>query len=242
MNLSLRKPAALLSVIVVVVELNFRLLNVLTDLFARVLDAITEPEASAYLPITDEESGDAVLIIDCSWSMAETDWKPTRLGGAQEAGKSYCDHLLSKDPKSRVAIVAYGGTAKVYCPLTEVSNIEKLHKAIDAIDYRDATNIRSGLKKAQQLIKNSVRQVQLCVLSDGHNNIPPSPVNIAEALKERATIECIGIGKQSAVDEELMKQIASPTPDGKGKRYRWIGSKERLVKEFQNLAGRIMRS
>ena len=41
--------------------------------------------------------------------------------------------------------------------------------------------------------------------------------------------------------EEVLREIASERSDG-SKRYRWIGDKERLVRHFERLAGRISRT
>ena len=85
------------------------------------------------------------------------------------------------------------------------------------------------------------RPCRIVLLSDGHHNYGRDPRPLAETLKHRAIIECIGIGGQPHdVDEALMRDIASPDGRG-GKRYRWIGDRQQLVERFEELAGGITR-
>lgn len=92
------------------------------------------------------------------------------------------------------------------------------------------------------MLENSTGACQVVLLSDGHHNCGASPRAVAKKIKEKAILECVGIGgRPSDVDTRLMKAIASERPDGT-KRYRWIGEREELVKHFTDLAGGISRS
>ena len=184
---------------------------------------------------------DCVLVVDASGSMESDDWPPTRLDGAKEASKEFCRRLALEDSDARIAIVAYGCDAETYCPLITARELTRLEQAIDEIDSLGSTNMRAGLKQALYLLSHSQRDCQVVFLSDGENT-GHSPYPVAAKLREKAVINCVGIGgSPSDVDEGLMKKVASEYPDG-SKRYRWIGDRERLVKHFQNLAGRITRS
>ncbi len=186
------------------------------------------------------EQRNSVLVIDASGSMMDDDWPPSRLGAAKEAARAFYSRLANEDPHARVAIVGYGCNAKVYRPLTEAQNTSELGAAIDRIDSLGSTNIRAGLNEAFQILRRAHGTCDVVLLSDGHNT-GRNPKPIAKDLKQRAVISCVGIGgSPDAVDEELMKWMASEYPDG-SKRYRWIGDKERLVQHFHKLAGRITR-
>ena len=114
--------------------------------------------------------------------------------------------------------------------------------AIDQVDIMGSTNMKAGMKKALRLLNRyRGRTCQVVLLSDGHNT-GGSPRNVGGELKEFAVVECVGIGgSPDDVDETLLKALASAGPD-RTPRYRWIGDKERLVRHFHNLAGRITRA
>ena len=185
---------------------------------------------------------DAVLVIDKSPSMRSNDWKPSRLKAAQQAAHAYVERLRQEDPTARVAIVAYGRKARVMCGLTLVSNVKKLRRAIDGIRTCVRTNITAGVETAYALLKFETGTCQVILLTDGEHNTGEEPYDIATRLREIATLETIGIGgTPSDVNEDLLKDISSSYPDG-SKRYHWIGDEERLVKEFDELAGRLARA
>jgi hypothetical protein len=185
---------------------------------------------------------DAVIVADASSSMDKKDWKPNRLGAAQEASEAYITRLMNEEPEARVSIIAYNDDAKLILPLTSVSKMHILEKAIKSIKAKGCTNIASGLSLAYDQLKNSHSIGHVVLLSDGWNNTGKNPRTLADKLKVHAVIDCIGIGgKRSSVDELLLKCIASSYPDG-SKRYRWIGDKQKLVRHFHNLAGGLVRA
>ena len=140
-----------------------------------------------------------------------------------------------------MAIVVYGRKANLVCNFTDATRYKTLESAIDSVRIIGSTNINSGLKSALDVLDGSHSDRQVVLLTDGCHNTGPDPRPMSDRLRELAVVECIGIGGTPRdVDEELLKYIASPYPDGT-KRYRWIGDKERLVQHFHNLAGRIVR-
>ena len=182
------------------------------------------------------------LVLDASGSMMDTDWKPSRLGAARDAAKAFARRLSDEEPDALVAVVAYGCLAKTVCHLTPARELSKVHSAIDQVDIMGSTNMKAGMKKALRLLNRyRGRTCQVVLLSDGHNT-GGSPRNVGGELKEFAVVECVGIGgSPDDVDETLLKALASAGPD-RTPRYRWIGDKERLVRHFHNLAGRITRA
>ncbi len=185
---------------------------------------------------------DCVLVLDASGSMFLTDWKPSRLGAAQEAAEAFVKRLKREQPSSRVAIVAYGDKPQLFCSLTPARSPRIINQSIRRIQGLGCTNITDGLQVALGLLSASRRTSQVILLTDGHHNKGPSPVRIGNKLKQCAIIESVGIGGSPRdVDETLLKRISSAYPDGT-KRYRWIGDKEQLVQHFHNLAGGITRA
>ena len=87
--------------------------------FASLFDRIsswTGPSNHQSVPEKVEYSNgvrDCVLVLDASGSMYLTDWKPSRLGAAQEAAEAFVKRLKEEQPASRVAIVAYGHNAQI---------------------------------------------------------------------------------------------------------------------------------
>ena len=184
---------------------------------------------------------DCVQLIDASPSMDSTDWPPTRLEAAKEGALAFVKRLESEEPDARVAIVSYSFEARVHAGLTPAKKAAKLSQAISQIESINCTNIHAGLEAALQVLKYSARPCQVVLLTDGHHNTGPDPIKVAALARKKAVVECIGIGgSPSDVDEELLKDIASARPDGT-KRYRWIGDKQGLVRQYHDLAGRITR-
>ena len=184
---------------------------------------------------------DSVVVLDGSPSMLYTYWPPSRLAAALEAAITYCGRLADEEPDARIAIVAYGGHARILCSLTPASNQEELSRCLRSIETIDATDIAAGVSAATQVLQNARTNQQVVILSDGQHNTDSNPRKVAKSLRTHAVIEAVGIGSRAEVDESLLKDIASEHLDGT-KRYRWIGDKEQLVTHFHNLAGRIARS
>lgn len=200
------------------------------------------PEVKDVNSQASSSTKNAVLVLDASPSMDSTDWKPSRLRAAKKAAREYVTRLASDAPNTLVAVVAFSGNAQVVCPPTPACNARRLHRAIDRIETSSSTNITAGLKETDRLLRGTKGACQVVLLTDGHHNGATSPGKIAKAVRAVATLEIVGIGgSPEDVDERLLKRIASKYPDDKP-RYRWIGEKERLVKEFQNLAGRLARA
>jgi len=184
---------------------------------------------------------DTVIVVDASISMETTDWLPSRIDAAKDAAHAYCRRLAVEEPGARVGIVAYGSRAKCMCPLTPVTDLDRIAKRIDSIRILGNTNITAGLKQATVLLKAAREARQIIVLSDGYHNRGPDPRSVARDLRYSSIVECIGIGGTPMdVDRQLMEDISSFRPDG-SKRYRWIGDRGALVEEFRRLAGRITR-
>ncbi|MFC1766790.1 VWA domain-containing protein [Planctomycetota bacterium] len=78
---------------------------------------------------------------------------------------------------------------------------------------------------------------RIVLLTDGEHTKGQSPLAIAGLLKEKGVvIDCIGIGgNPAAVDEDMLKAIASRNPD-KSYRYCFINNRKNLIRKYQSLA------
>ncbi len=218
-----------------------QLLNPLIEVLRRAVEGGAIPMRHEVVDIAGPR--DAVLVIDASPSMEDTDWPPSRLAAAQEAARSYVERLVSEEPDASVGIVAYDGGARKVCKLIPVRELRKLFRAIGMISADDGsgTNITAGLRVALKMLDGRGKAAQTIILTDGEHNTGVGPTAVAARLRKIATLECVGIGGHPTdVNEALLKELASAYPDG-SKRYRWIGDKERLVQHFRKLAGRITR-
>lgn len=163
-------------------------------------------------------------------------------------------------PDDEVGIVSYSHSATVLSePLSIGSSIGQLSTALDQLSVGNATSISAGLTAAQDLLfprgtwwdklvdvavaPGPERIRRIVLLTDGHHNSGSSPKSVGRTLKAaHVCIDCVGIGGDpSAVDEPLLKKIASTFADGKTPRYAFIGDKDSLITKFEDLAGRITR-
>jgi Ca-activated chloride channel family protein len=95
-----------------------------------------------------------ILVIDVSGSMHATDVKPTRLGAAQEAVRTF----LERVPKRvRVGLIAFSSEPQVAAPPT--TNRDLLRASLDELDYFQGyggTAIGDALAAAVELGKQAV--------------------------------------------------------------------------------------
>jgi len=217
-------------------------------MFRRIFSHLTRNNRSSYSAYSSPDFRAAgsydngLLLIDTSGSMSDTDWKPSRLGGAIESAVAYVKQLAKNDSNACVAVIRYATSAEVVVPLTRCRYSEQIKNQIRRIQTGSSTNITSALMAAYDICSKSSGINQVILLSDGFHNVGPDPRGISDRLKKYATIECVGIGgSPMSVDEQLMLHIASARPDG-SKRYRWIGKKEVLVQHFRELAGGLTRA
>ena len=189
-----------------------------------------------------EAARHSMLVIDASPSMNAKDWKPSRLKAAQKAARAFVTRLAGEETDARVSVIFYGGGANEAARAIPATRQAELERCINAAKGSGGTNITAGLTHALSLTSYPSRLNQVVLLTDGHHNCGPGPRQVSGQLRQKATVECIGIGgSPSDVDEALLKNIASSYPD-RTKRYRWIGDEEKLVQHFHDLAGRITRA
>lgn len=203
-----------------------------------------------------------ILAIDTSPSMEETDWAPTRLAAAQKAALALIAQKRRTAPLDEVGIVSYDWDATIECaPVTVGPHECNLKHALRRMKIGSATNISAALEEAKslllpggvrtrlsQLVGRSIppqtdRVHRVVLLTDGHTNHGPNPKQIATRMKRAGVcIDCIGIGGHpSAVDEGLLKVLASRDAQTGKPRYAFIADKDQLIAKFEELAGRVTR-
>src|ERR687887_2711496 len=74
--------------------------------------AVARPHATSLVP---KERATIILVLDVSGSMQSSDVRPTRLGAAQKAVRSFLDRV---PPQIRIGMVAFSGDAEVAAPPT----------------------------------------------------------------------------------------------------------------------------
>jgi hypothetical protein len=209
-----------------------------------------------------------VILIDCSPSMEETDWKPSRLAAAQEATRVLIEEKCRQCPEDYVGIVSFGGLATTEHVLVPVgANATSLIRCLQRIEIKSATDIDAGLKEASALLKGSARVMKgggmrglveslflirpsvaaqpvtcdlkhIICLSDGAPTEGNAELCASLIKKDGVLIDCIGIASRDNVDEKVLKAVASLDKQGRP-RYRFIGDEDALVKEFRKMANHI---
>lgn len=200
---------------------------------------------------------DTVILLDCSTSMNDKDYPPSRLGAAKKSINTFIDERSKASPIDRLAIISFSGLPQIRQTLIEIGgNTQKLKGKVRNISAGGATNITAGLKMAQLLLLPPpplIQKIQkiigfenrakitrksrkkILLLSDGDHNFDcSSPENMASKLKSNHSIQIqvIGIGDRNSPDfnEARLKKIAS-----RGK-YTFIGDSTKLIQKFKQLA------
>ena len=194
-----------------------------------------------------------VLLIDCSRSMLQTDYPPSRLAAAKQGAMEFVNKKVGLDPGDEVAVAYFGKVARAAAEVRRVGgNEEYFRNRIDRLRVSYwGTSIGRGLQKAADLLRTSpsgkgkktkdakdLFVPRIVVLSDGEDLSGPDPVGLASRLKKSGVvIDAIGIGEKGpgpgsgrGLNEALLTAIASPG------RYRYIRDSVDLVKHFGALA------
>jgi Ca-activated chloride channel family protein len=175
--------------------------------------------------------------------MASLDWPPSRIEAAKQAARAFWRRRAEVAPEARVALVAYSTSAQLLCQPTSVRDGPDLDTAIDGLRPGGRTNMQAGLELAWQLLVPTRDRGpgEVVLLTDGLNN-DQDPRRVAEAIKQFAIMNTVGIGARNEVDEPLLRALASEYPDGR-KRYRWIGDRgEGLIGHFRSLGAGIRKA
>jgi Mg-chelatase subunit ChlD len=183
---------------------------------------------------------DTVLVLDISFSMTYKDCRPSRLAASQKALEQYIKARLAISPADRVAVVSFAISARIEMPLTSISKAQSIIDAVMKLKGDGGTDITPGIGTARRILNDAMtnnggRRLQRILLhTDGRGG---SPFSIANEAKSRGVlIDVVGIGgKPSAVDESLLRRVATTDADG-FTHYWFIKDTDSLVKHYQQLA------
>ncbi len=179
---------------------------------------------SMLMAATSDSQLDAVLVIDASGSMKETD--PNKLG--LEGVKLFVDMLGLTD--NQVGVVTYGSDVSQTYPMSLVKNQsdkENIKNFVDGIT-RDLeyTDITSGLKEAVKMLNQrnaSGNSPLIVVFTDGNNaiggvaNRTPADIDkdlaaiISQAQSEGYPIYTIGLNDNGKLNEAYLEKISVDT-------------------------------
>jgi Mg-chelatase subunit ChlD len=182
-------------------------------------------------------------LIDCSSSMAATDYPPDRCEAGKQAFQCFIQTRAQHFPNDFVGIVAFNHQASVVHPPVQLGDPHSLHRLAQSLSLifpNGQTNLDVGLMQSYHLACEyqylGVEYLRVLVLTDGHSS--GDPVAAAQYLKEAGgVIEIVGIARTPAdVNEPVLKQCAS-WQNGR-LLYRFIGDgdSEALISHFGGLA------
>jgi len=203
-----------------------------------------------HIPLPKEPECDPPLHslgIDGSWSMLTKDLLPSRLHAAIDAAVAYVERLKVIDSSAYVGVACYSDSVfalfepapVLACAAPDALRREWYRLATERGGGR--TNIGGALELAAVWSEAGHGDAQVVLLTDGHSNVGPDPVEAARSLRDVASITAVGIGESpSDIDEALLKEIVSADRNGRP-RYRWIGERDALVAHYQELAGHLTR-
>jgi Ca-activated chloride channel family protein len=207
------------------------------------MDSGRDPiECTVLLTVTGKTTADeipvrAVLAIDSSGSMEETDSEGHRISAA----KSFVNMMNSS--KDLVGVVSWDDNIDFVLPLTN-DFTEAINK-IDEVDSGDGTNMDAGLKAAVDLLVGDSNASDVIVfLTDGNGEYTPSGASGSQADRARdegIVIYSIGLNVSGTDAEASLNDMATATG---GKYYSAPESEsleliyEEISREVISVAGR----
>lgn len=180
---------------------------------------------------------DTAIILDRSGSMDDHDYEPTRLAGGIEAVKEYINARAQQCLSDKIAVVVFNHEAQVILPLCSIHEKDRIIRALQQLTPDGGTKIGKALKTASKIFNKKLicpHNRQIILLTDGHGD---NCTKVADSLKHqyRVVINVIGIGgSRSAVNEPLLRRIA--TTDPAGCHYRFIKDSQTLKQHYRELA------
>ena len=183
-----------------------------------------------------------LALVDCSGSMFEKDFFPSRRTAAFQAYRKMVETVRLKSPDSLVGLGLFAdGFFMALPPLPVDAHYAQLLAASWNSDFVGGTQMDKGLLGILDMVRQHCPPglpVVVLMLTDGHHTGRKRDVtNAAEQLKEAgADIWAVGIGGgPKEVDETLLRQIVS-----RPENYVFIGNwqgPEAIVGTFQRVVG-----
>lgn len=209
--------------------------------------------ANPHIPLNQSKEGvNVILVIDDSGSMQATDYKPTRLDAAKNAGAILLESLQPKDNSGIIVFEAGATTAAYLSPFKE----KVIQKLKDIAPKQGQTAVGDGLALGVDMATSIPNQKSVIILiSDGQNNAgvitPDEATQFAKNNKIQVYTVGIGtVGKtvvgydwfgnpayDNGLDEDTLKSIASST----GATYFRAVDSDTLNKIYGNIGKDIKR-
>ncbi|MGD8376227.1 MAG: VWA domain-containing protein [Acidobacteriota bacterium] len=163
---------------------------------------------------------DLVMVVDVSRSMLARDVRPSRLDQAKEALSELIDRL----PDDRVGLVAFAGSAQVFCPLTLDHAAARIF--LDILDPSmipdPGTALSAAIRKGTALFDAGEQQYKVMVLFTDGEDQDTEPLDAArEAARAGVIVFSVGVG--SPAGEPI------PLTDGSGKVTDYVRDEEGQV-------------
>lgn len=219
-------------------------------LLRAVRTAPTQRSAPALLPSSLGHAAGCIpertaLVLDCSGSMNEPDWAPSRFEGAKAAAVEFLRARHSINPNARAAIIGFSDSAIVASRLGLISQ-GSAERAVAQLATVGGTNLAAGLRCAMNELGwasgVSLAGGEVVVLTDGHTTHEDQVLSLAsDAQRAGCVVHVVGIGgTPQAVNEKLLAAAASRGADG-APLYRFIADRNGLVRHFAQIGGGITR-
>ena len=221
-------------------------------LLSSALSFASETEMDSPLPVlTSSESGtDAVLVIDVSGSMKQSD--PEYL--CKDAARRFLE-TLSLTPGSRAALITFSDTLQTVLPLCSLDSDPDRSSLFDELNHftytSGDTDIGTALEKAASLLteEDSHRPKSIFLLTDGEIDLPAAEneemaekesltralLAVEEAKTQGITIHTISLDLTGGMDEHLMNYVADST-GGTANRIRDAAALEPLFEALSSFA------
>jgi Ca-activated chloride channel family protein len=169
-----------------------RLALVLAGLGALSL-ALARPQWGTRLQEVRRRGIDVVLAVDVSRSMLAQDVRPSRLDLAKEALGDLIDRL----PGDRIGLVAFAGSAQVFCPLTLDHAAARIF--LDVLDPtmipEPGTALAGAIDRAASLFDPGERQHKVIVLfTDGEDHDTEPLAAARRAAEQGIVLFAVGVG------------------------------------------------
>lgn len=205
------------------------------------LFALARPQMAVRLPRVE---GTVILTFDISASMLANDLPPTRLEAAKVAARAFVER---QPPSVLVGVVAFSdGGLSVQAPTNEQGDVLA---AINRLTAQRGTSVAQGIQAALNTLAamhqetnflsddsaptavppmvaaGSWRSTAIILLTDGENNVEPSPLEAAQTAANRGVrVYTVGFGNPAGVtvdlegfsvftklDEPVLREIAQIT-------------------------------
>ena len=174
--------------------------------------ALARPQRSTLIP---SEKATVILVVDVSGSMHATDVKPSRLGAAQAAVRTF----LERVPKNvRVGLIAFSSEPEVAAPPT--TDRDLVRASVNELDFLQAyggTALGDALAAAAELGKKAIREQegpQTIAYTVAEAKPPVSILFLSDGKQTRGTLQPLEGAQRAKAAGIPVYTVALGTPQG----------------------------